>query len=191
MHEGRAEKIRLHGIDCPEMGQPFGKRAKQFTSDMVFGKIVEVKPTDRDRYGRTVAWVYVDSICLNKELLKVGLAWHYKQYSKDNELAILELVAQKKKIGLWSDPHAISPWEFRHEPDKSAVVEEQPARPQPAITPATPQPTEPIVYHGNTQSHVFHRPGCRYYNCKNCTAVFHSREAAISTGYRPCKVCNP
>ena len=152
MHEGKAEKIRLYGIDCPEMGQSFGKRAKQFTSDMVFGKIVAIKPTDRDRYGRTVAWVYTDSIFLNKELLKAGLAWHYKKYSQDDDLAILELVARKKGIGLWSEPRAISPWEFRHEPDKSAVVEDQPISPQPAITPATPRPTESIVYHGKAKN---------------------------------------
>jgi len=46
-------------------------------------------------------------------------------------------------------------------------------------------------YHGNVNSHVFHAPGCRYYNCQNCTAVFHSRQAAIQAGYRPCKICNP
>lgn len=48
-----------------------------------------------------------------------------------------------------------------------------------------------LVYHGNVQSHIFHGPGCRYYDCKACSAVFESREAAIKAGYRPCKVCNP
>ena len=47
------------------------------------------------------------------------------------------------------------------------------------------------VYHGNTKSHVFHAPGCRYYNCKKCVATFASREEAISAGYRACKVCKP
>ena len=113
MHEGKAEKIRLHGIDCPEKGQPFGKRAKQFTSDMVFGKIVEIKPTTTDRYGRTVAWVYVDDICLNEELLKAGLAWHFKKYSQDTKLAALENDARSKEIGLWSDKNSVPPWEWR------------------------------------------------------------------------------
>jgi len=48
-------KIRLHGIDSPEKGQAFGTKARQFTSEMVFGKTVTVKQTDTDRYGRTVA----------------------------------------------------------------------------------------------------------------------------------------
>ena len=78
MHDGMAEKIRLYGIDCPEKRQAFGKRAKQFTSSMVFGRIVEAKPITTDRYGRTIAWIYFDGACLNEELLKAGLAWHYK-----------------------------------------------------------------------------------------------------------------
>ena len=38
MHGGRAEKIRLYGINAPEKGQAFGNRAKQFVSAMVFGE---------------------------------------------------------------------------------------------------------------------------------------------------------
>ena len=48
-----------------------------------------------------------------------------------------------------------------------------------------------IVYHGNIRSRKFHRPECRYYNCKNCTAVFNIRQDAIKAGYIPCKVCKP
>jgi len=52
-------------------------------------------------------------------------------------------------------------------------------------------PAVSVVYHGNVKSGVFHRPGCRHYSCKNCIAVFPSREAAMEAGYRPCRVCNP
>jgi endonuclease YncB( thermonuclease family) len=55
-------EIRLYGIDCPEMGQPFSGRAKKFTSNMVFGKIVEVSPVNMDKLGRTVAWVSVTHV---------------------------------------------------------------------------------------------------------------------------------
>ena len=70
-------KIRLYGIDCPEGGQAFSKRARQFTSKMVYGKVVEVKVMDTDRYGRTMAMIYADKTLLNEELVKVGLAWVY------------------------------------------------------------------------------------------------------------------
>lgn len=57
MHEGKAEKIRLYGIDCPEKKQPFGNKAKQFTSDLAFGKIVTIRDKGKDRYGRTIGEV--------------------------------------------------------------------------------------------------------------------------------------
>jgi len=113
MHNGKAEKIRLYGIDCPEKKQPFGRKAKSFASDLVFKRIVEVKALNKDRYGRTIAWVYVGDTCLNEELLKAGLAWHYKKYSKEKKLSLLEEKARVMKIGLWSDPHSIPPWEWR------------------------------------------------------------------------------
>lgn len=53
--DDRSIPVRLNGIDCPEKGQPFGTRAKQFTADLAFGKTVTVQVRDTDRYGRTVA----------------------------------------------------------------------------------------------------------------------------------------
>ena len=51
MHAGKPAKIRIEGIDCPELGQEFGTRAKQFTSQLVFGKEVQVKECYPDNYG--------------------------------------------------------------------------------------------------------------------------------------------
>ena len=73
-------KIRLYGIDCPEGEQAFSKRARQFTSKTVYGKVVEVKVMATDRYGRTVAMIYADKTLLNEKLIKAGLAWVYWQY---------------------------------------------------------------------------------------------------------------
>ena len=113
MHNGKGEKIRLYGIDCPEKRQAFGKKAKQFTSGMVFKKVVKVEPVGTDRYGRTISWVNCDGKSLNEALLKADLAWHYKKYSSDKKLAILENKARQTKAGLWIDPKAQPPWEFR------------------------------------------------------------------------------
>lgn len=109
-------RIRLYGIDCPERGQDFGNRARQFTSDLVFGKKVEVRPVEQDQFGRTVAWVNVGEKSLNHELVKAGLAWHYKRYApKEKELARLEDSARKGKVGLWSHPNPVPPWAFRRQ----------------------------------------------------------------------------
>lgn len=113
MKAGRAVKIRLEGIDCPELGQDFGTRAKQFTSALVFGKDVEVREYNLDVYGRIVARISVEGKDLSLELVKAGLAWHYKKYSSDPVLAEVEAEARKAKKGLWSMPNPMPPWEYR------------------------------------------------------------------------------
>jgi hypothetical protein len=184
IHRGKGEKIRLYGTDCPEKKQAFGKRAKQFTSNMVFGKTVEVRPVTTDRYGRTIAWVYENGDCLNAELLEAGLAWHYKRYSSEKHLADLENEARQQKAGLWSDPHAIPPWDFRRGRTKVAVLTTQAGS-------ETPSDRGSVVYHGNVKSKKFHTPSCRYYDCENCMAILHSKEEALGAGYLPCGMCNP
>ncbi|WP_242012404.1 Ada metal-binding domain-containing protein [Pseudodesulfovibrio cashew] len=57
--------------------------------------------------------------------------------------------------------------------------------------PLTSEALAASVYHGNKRSHVFHQPGCRYFDCKNCVVVFTSRQEAIGAGFRPCKICRP
>lgn len=113
---GKAVRIRLFGVDCPERGQDFYRRAKEFTSEMVFGRVVEVTPVDQDDYGRLVAWVSVDGRTLNKELVAEGLAWWYRRHApKEKELGKLEKQARKAKKGIWSLPDPTPPWEFRRQ----------------------------------------------------------------------------
>ena len=110
------KKLRLEEVDCPESGQPFGKYAKQFTSDQVFGKMISFIATDTDRYGRTIAKVYYDGgKYLSSELIKAGFGWWYYYYSKDKSLEKLEKEAQIHKLGLWQDHSAIAPWEYRRQ----------------------------------------------------------------------------
>jgi micrococcal nuclease len=117
LHEGKGEKIRLFGIDTPEKHQAFGSKAKQFTSQMAYGNTVEVETKDTDRYGRTVALISVDGKSLNEALIKDGLAWVYRKYCKEafcEDWLNYEIIARYGKIGLWSEPNPIPPWEFRH-----------------------------------------------------------------------------
>lgn len=107
-------KIRVANIDCPERKQPFSTKAKQFTSEAVFGQNVKLEYLKKDRYGRFICNViYNDSLNLSHELIKQGLAWHYVKYSKDNKLQELEVNAKANKIGLWQDKNSIPPWEWR------------------------------------------------------------------------------
>jgi endonuclease YncB( thermonuclease family) len=116
LRDKQPQKIRLYGIDCPEKRQSFGKKAKQFTSQLVFGKLVDVEPVAIDRYGRTVAFVQVESVLVNEELIKKGLGWVYVRYCKLPlcvEWQGLQLAAQAEKRGLWEDSDHVPPWEFR------------------------------------------------------------------------------
>lgn len=111
-------RVRLWGVDAPETKQAFGTKSKQFTSDLVFGKSVTVLVADTDRYGRTVAWVTVGSggeaKALNLELLKAGMGWWYESYAKKAyELRDAMEAAKRAKVGLWSEPNPVAPWEFR------------------------------------------------------------------------------
>ncbi len=108
------KKLRLAEVDCPESGQPFGKNAKQFTSDQVFGKQISFVETDTDRYGRTIAKVYYDKEkYLSAEIIKAGLGWWYHYFSKDRSLGDLQEEAKLEKLGLWQDKYTVSPWEYR------------------------------------------------------------------------------
>jgi micrococcal nuclease len=107
-------RVRLEGIDCPEKGQPFGNNAKQAVSNMVFGKVVRVEEQSKDRYKRSIAKVYLpDGRSVNEEMLRMGMAWHFKKYSSDVLYARLEQQARNAQRGLWSGANPIAPWEWR------------------------------------------------------------------------------
>lgn len=115
LRHGRAVRVRLHGVDCPEKRQAFGAAAKNRTSELAFGQTVRVFPRDQDRYGRLVAEILLpDGRSLNQELVKAGLAWWYKRYAPDDmALADLEHKAKAVRLGLWGELEPLAPWSFR------------------------------------------------------------------------------
>jgi endonuclease YncB( thermonuclease family) len=115
LQRGKAVRIRLSGIDCPEKGQPYGKAAKQFTSEMTLGKPVTVEVRHLEKDGLLVADVILpDGSVLNRELLEAGLAWRYRKYGKSPALVALEQAARKAKRGLWAAPNPVAPWCWRN-----------------------------------------------------------------------------
>ena len=115
MQDGVSKRIRLWGIDCPESGQAFGVRAKQFTAELAFGKTVTIHVRSIDRYQRQVAEVFLpDGRNLNHEIVRAGFAWWFVKYARQHaQLARLELDARDARRGLWKDDDPISPWQFR------------------------------------------------------------------------------
>ena len=108
-------KIRLSGIDAPERGQAYGKRAKEHLEFLVAGKQVIAIVESKDRYGRYVASVKVQSKDVCAEMLTAGYAWHYKQYDNNKYYDELQREAKEEKRGLWIDKKPQAPWEYRKE----------------------------------------------------------------------------
>ncbi len=114
MRAGREVRIRLHGIDAPEKRQAYGRRAQDYLGEMIFKQTVRVVIRSKDRYGRSVADLYLGSKHVNQEMVRAGMAWWFRRYApRDMELRELEERAREAGIGLWTDADAIAPWNFR------------------------------------------------------------------------------
>lgn len=92
--DGGNFRIRISGIDAPETKQPFGQKAKQYLSGLIFGKTVSVRFTDIDRYGRIVGRVYLERADIGLAMLSAGFAWHYVHFDKTPEYAAAEKQAR-------------------------------------------------------------------------------------------------
>ena len=109
-------KIRLYGIDAPELEQKGGPQSRDHLLSLVRpGQDVEVIKMSTDKYGRTVALVATDRV-LNADMLEAGQAWAYPQYCK---AAIckgwqkLEREAKAARLGLGSRKNPTPPWKWR------------------------------------------------------------------------------
>lgn len=180
MHNGKAVRVRLWGIDTPERNQAFGARAKTFTSDNCFRKEVTVRVKDLDRHKRLVGEVALpDGIILNQELVRAGMAWWYKKYApRDTLLRTLQEEAQQKKAGLWQDASPVPPWEFRRRGQTRRGDSTFRTHLEDAST---------IVFITGS--------GSRYHR-RDCSTIKSNKKAvtlgeAEKKGLTPCRVCRP
>lgn len=122
--DNKQERIRLASIDAPETshgsdqpGQPFGEASRKNLANHVAGKTVTVVCFEKDRYERHICDIPVDGTTANRLQVEQGMAWANQQakgkYLRDRSLPELEKNARQKKIGLWSEPAAVAPWEWR------------------------------------------------------------------------------
>jgi len=178
-------KVRLSDVDAPEMGQVFGKQARQYTEQMVLGSWVRVNVALIDRHGRRVGEVIVeDGWVLNEELVHAGLAWYYRVHPVRNDrLQKLEQYAFSKKLGLWVEKDPLPPWEFRRE----------------SRIPQLPVTAEQVdydrIFHygmvGNRRTKTVRWPACKKYHLSRPqqALIFHSLQQARELGFTPAKDC--
>jgi len=120
-------KIRLDSIDCPEDGQHWGDTAKFGLIKLIGGRKVHLEEHGLDRYGRTLATIYVQHgngsewINVNERMVTLGHAWVMRRFydhlpkDRQDQLNRLERWARSKKVGLWKTPNPIPPWKWRNQ----------------------------------------------------------------------------
>ena len=117
--ERRRHKIRLDGIDAPELGQPFGRASKQRLAGLVFNREAVAECSKVDRFGRQVCRVLVGGADAGLEQVRAGLAWLFRRYSKKlppdrrQQYADMEAQAKGERRGLWADAEPVAPWDWR------------------------------------------------------------------------------
>lgn len=118
--DGTKERIRLCGIDAPERSQPLGKESGDHLRKMVLNKQVAITEIEKDRFGRTVAEVFVlgsPERFVNGDMVVAGLAYHYAQFSQKcpnrNVIVDSEAIAKGTSSGVWGISAAVKPWDYR------------------------------------------------------------------------------
>lgn len=112
---GRKTKLRLLGIDAPELEQEYGKASKRHLIRLLKNNKITYKTEYKDSYGRSVASVFAGIQDINLQMVKDGYAWHYKNFSKSKKLEEAQKNAQNNRLGLWSSKNPMPPWDFRKE----------------------------------------------------------------------------
>jgi micrococcal nuclease len=168
------EEIRYIGVDAPEKSEPYFEEAKEANRKMVEGKKVtlEYDVEKKDNYLRVLAYVWIildstkgpDSLLVNAELVKQGLAWVYSHHPNlryRDYLVSLQREAREKKIGIWSIP--------------------------------VPEKEEYYIASKGSKKFVFHRPDCLNAKriLEKNKIIFQTRDEALDSGYSPCRTCKP
>ena len=162
------EKVRFVGVNTPERGVEGYIASKNFVQKFCLNKKIGLDVDDAkhtDRYGRTLAVVIVDGKNLNEMLLKEGLA--EVMYMPPSEFYPYN----------WANSST-------HIPDSYHSY---------ANTQKDTSSSDSGSYIGNSNSGKFHESTCKWgqKTAEHNRVYFKSRNAAISQGYQPCKVCNP
>lgn len=111
--EGREVRVRLVGIDAPELDQPRGREARAALAAKLGGGVVRVAGAARDQHGRLLGTLFVEDRDLNREMVADGWAWAFTGFAEDDDLAAAESAARQARRGLWADPQPLPPARWR------------------------------------------------------------------------------
>ncbi|KAJ3680904.1 hypothetical protein LUZ60_015393 [Juncus effusus] len=108
-------KIRLRGIDAPEMKMDYGQEAKEALIKLIQNKRLIIQIYEKDRYDRWVGDVYCNGVFIQEKMLRKGCAWHHIVYDKRPEFAQWQREARNAGKGLWANANPIEPWVWKRE----------------------------------------------------------------------------
>jgi micrococcal nuclease len=159
------ETVRYIGMDAPEEGEPFSLESTEENRRLLQGKRISLQYDieRKDRYGRVLAYVWMDTLLVNAELVKQGLAsvYLFAPNLKYHELfTSLQKQARKESLGIWS---------IRLSPEDYYVASRRSRR------------------------QVFHRPDCEWAEKVKAENLirFETKDEALDSGYSPCRTCKP
>jgi len=112
----RMVRIRLVGIDAPELDQPGGSGARSALAAKVGGRNVRVEGAARDQHGRLLGTLWLDGRDINREMVADGWAWAFTGFADDEDLMAAESAARQARRGLWAEPNPVPPsrWRAQH-----------------------------------------------------------------------------
>jgi len=112
--DGGNVRVRLDGIDAPELGQPYGKSARRSLAQICRGKAATAVERGKDDEGRILASVRCGEVDANAEQVRRGMAWvHLRYVPFGSPLYEAETNARLQKVGLWRGKEPVPPWEWR------------------------------------------------------------------------------
>ncbi len=110
---GAVHKLRLTGIDAPEICQHGGKAARDLLAQLALHRRVTVSVTYFDRYGRALATVRLDGKDLAAQMVRAGYAWTYGWRGRPGPYAAEEAYARQARVGVFAAQRPESPRAFR------------------------------------------------------------------------------
>jgi endonuclease YncB( thermonuclease family) len=189
---GREYRVRLTGIDAPELGQPFSQVSRSHLSRLVGAQPVRVTWEKMDRYDRLLAFVSRDGLNLNLAQVEAGLAWFYRAYEQELPQAErrrfdrVEAEARTARRGLWKDASPVPPWDYRASKREGAAAR-RPPEPRPDIAGSS----IASQIRGNRNSGIYHLPDCPDYDrvSPRNRVPFGSEREALRQGFRKARNC--
>lgn len=182
--DGVSEKVRLIGVDTPETVhptkgvEPYGKEASNFTKAQLEGKKVrlEFDVQERDKYGRLLAYIWLDNKLFNETLVEKGyaqIATFPPNVKYVERFKAAQQRAREANLGLWG----VLPEQTSSSKESAQLTPKQ----------------ETGTYVGSVNSKKYHKRDCKWakeIHTEN-SIFFNTKAEAEKAGYVPCKYCKP